>query len=115
MSDVNAKFTINQPKYNVKMKINTYPTDYINSIAEGSGNLEVIRTGKEVIINNFTFIHEQGVASDVWTINHNLNKYPTVVTVDSAGTQFYALVHYDDMNNCTVYMNGKCKGKAYLN
>lgn len=61
------------------------------------------------------FVFEQGVASDTWSIEHNLNKYPSVTLVDSAGTQFQGSVEYTDENNCIVYMNGATKGKAYLN
>jgi hypothetical protein len=62
-----------------------------------------------------TYVHEQGEASDTWDITHNLNKYPSVTLVDTAGTQFQGRVEYIDVNNCTVYMNGATKGKAYLN
>jgi len=62
-----------------------------------------------------TFVFEQGETSDVWRINHNLGKYPSVTLVDSANTQFVAQVEYIDENNCVVYMNGATKGKAYLN
>ncbi|GEM_PF-6023053 len=62
-----------------------------------------------------TFVFEQGIASDVWEIEHNLGKYPSVSLVDSAGTQFEAAVEYIDENNVTVRMNGATTGKAYLN
>lgn len=62
-----------------------------------------------------TFTFEQAIASDTWVINHNLNKYPSVTIVDTAGTQFQGRVEYIDKNNCIVYMNGATKGKAYLN
>lgn len=61
------------------------------------------------------YVHEQGTSSNTWAINHNLNKYPSVTLVDSAGTQFQGRVEYIDENNCVVYMNGATKGKAYLN
>lgn len=66
-------------------------------------------------VSDKTFVFEQGVASDRWEIQHNLNKYPSVTLVDSANTQFVAQVEYIDENNCVVYMNGATKGKAYLN
>lgn len=62
-----------------------------------------------------TFVYEQGIASDTWVIEHNLNKYPSVSLVDSAGTQFDADVEYNDENTCTVRMNGATTGKAFLN
>lgn len=75
-----------------------------------TGLREALETGADK-----TYVHEQGNASDTWEIQHNLNKYPSVTLVDSANTQFEAQVVYNDKNNCTVYMNGATKGKAYLN
>ena len=62
-----------------------------------------------------TLEFEQGQASDTWVIEHNLNKYPTVITVDSAGNEFKAEVTYDSLNQVTISINGATKGKAYLN
>lgn len=62
-----------------------------------------------------TFVYEQAVSSDTWTINHYLNKFPSVTIVDSAGTSFNAKVEYIDKDTCIVYMNGATTGKAYLN
>lgn len=61
------------------------------------------------------YVHEQGISSDTWVINHNLNKYPSITLVDTAGTQFQGRIEYIDENSCIVYMNGATKGKAYLN
>lgn len=62
-----------------------------------------------------TFEFEQAEASDSWVIEHNLNKFPTVITVDSAGTQFQGEVTYDSLNKVTISINGATKGRAYLN
>lgn len=62
-----------------------------------------------------TFIFEQGIASDVWQIEHNLNKYPAVSVVDSAGNEVIAEVTYEDLNNLTITMQSAFKGKAFLN
>lgn len=81
----------------------------------GSDLIGFSRVGAEVIISSKTFVFEQGIASDTWEIQHNLNKYPSVECVDSAGTIFTARVDYIDKNNCIVYINGSTKGTAYLN
>lgn len=70
-------------------------------------------TGLEDALN--TFVFEQGVASAVWVIEHNLNKYPTITLVDSAGVEFQARKVYDSINQVTIYLNGATTGKAYLN
>ena len=61
------------------------------------------------------YVHEQGVASDVWVINHNLNKKPSVMIVDSADNVVEGAETYIDENTIEVRFNGAFKGKAYLN
>lgn len=63
--------------------------------------------------NGYTF--EQGIASDVWVIQHNLNKHPSVTIVDSAGNEVIGHVHYDDLNSVTIFFCSPFSGKAYLN
>lgn len=62
-----------------------------------------------------TYIHEQGEASSEWTINHNLNKFPSVTVVDSAGSEIIVGVRYVDANTCVIDLTSPFKGKAYLN
>lgn len=61
------------------------------------------------------YIHEQGVASAVWTVQHNLDKYPSVTVVDSAENEIVADVEYVDKNSVIIRMTGASKGRAYLN
>lgn len=61
------------------------------------------------------YIHEQGIASAVWTVQHNLDKYPSVTVVDSAENEIVAEVEYLDKNTVQITMTGASKGRAYLN
>ncbi len=61
------------------------------------------------------YIHTQGTASNTWTINHNLEKYPSVMVVDSAGSVVIGDVNYQTINQIIVYFSGTFSGKAYLN
>ncbi len=61
-----------------------------------------------------TYVHSQGVAASVWTINHNLESYPIVRVVDSAGTQLEGDVDYVDQNTLTVSFSFSFSGTAYL-
>ena len=70
---------------------------------------------QEILNKLWTFTYEQGVASDTWTITHNLGRKPSVVVVDSADNVFYPAVQYIDLNTLVVTMNGATTGKAYLN
>ena len=82
---------------------------------KGSPLIGVTTSEGIVFLNSQTYVHEQGIASETWEIEHNLNKFPTVVLVDSAGTTFGAAVTYNSSNKCTIHMNGATTGKAYLN
>ena len=76
-------------------------------------NLQEQITAVSVLANGY--IHEQGIASSVWEIQHNLNKYPSVSVVDSAENEIVVEVEYIDKNNVRITMKGASKGRAYLN
>ena len=85
------------------------------SAANALAYAERAETAAESFVADKTFVFEQGVAADVWEIQHNLNKKPSVTIVDSAENIITAEVEYIDSNNIVVSMNGATTGKAYLN
>lgn len=72
-------------------------------------------TGPAGAAGGETYVHNQASASAQWIIQHNLNRYPTVVVVDSAGTVVMGEVTYIDSNNIVLDFNPSFAGKAYLN
>jgi hypothetical protein len=58
---------------------------------------------------------DQGVPASVWTITHNMGKFPAVSVVDSGGTIVEGQVDYVDNNNLTIKFTASFSGKAYLN
>lgn len=62
-----------------------------------------------------TYMFEQAIPSDTWEIQHNLNKYPSVSIVDSAGSIVMGDVLYVDTNKVILTFSGQFNGKAYLN
>lgn len=62
-----------------------------------------------------TFVFTQASAESVWEIQHNLGKYPSVTTVDSADTVVVGGVEYIDLNNLIITFSAAFSGKAYLN
>lgn len=62
-----------------------------------------------------TYVHTQSVASDEWVIDHNLDRYPSVSVVDSAGNVIHANVNYITADSLTVEFTAMFSGKAYLN
>lgn len=60
------------------------------------------------------YIHDQGVPSSSWIINHNLNSYPTVTVLDSSGKKVFGDVNYPSVNSMTINFSAPFGGKAYL-
>jgi hypothetical protein len=66
-----------------------------------------------------TFVHEQQVASDTWTIQHNLGtRAPIVDTwIDLDGSVVKVMpesVAFSDVNTCVVYFNSPRTGTAII-
>lgn len=62
------------------------------------------------------YTHEQGIASAIWVITHNLNKKPSIVAVDTADEeQIPDRKVYNNKNQVTLYFLSEFAGKAYLN
>ena len=63
-----------------------------------------------------TFVYEQGIASDTWVVEHNLNKYPSVFIVDSSGAvQIPDEIFYNSENAVTITFLAPFAGKAIFN
>ena len=61
------------------------------------------------------YTHDQSVSSNQWTITHNLNKYPSVQVIDSAGNFCIGQITHNSVNQLTLDFNSSFGGKAYLN
>lgn len=61
------------------------------------------------------YTHTQTTSSATWNIQHGLNKYPSVVVVDSANRQVFCQAEYIDTNNLTLTFSAAFKGKAFCN
>jgi hypothetical protein len=62
-----------------------------------------------------TYKHTQGSSSASWVVTHNLDKYPSVTVVDSAGTVVIGIVDYNSLNRATITFKAAFSGKAYFN
>ena len=69
----------------------------------------------EGVDSDKNFVHMQGVPSDTWTINHTLNKYPSVTIIDSGGTEVIGNIKYIDTSTVIVTFASGFSGKAILN
>lgn len=111
------------------------PTERLNiqKIQEQIGNLNDLSTAnKQTLVDAINeaaqsggsggsasgtpaYIYTQGSASDEWTIQHNLGKYPSVTIVDSGGNVVVGDVQYLSTDEISISFAGAFSGKAYLN
>jgi hypothetical protein len=61
-----------------------------------------------------TYTHIQGTASDTWVINHNLDYYPNVEIVNSAGVSVIGDYQFINPNVVVATFRDPFAGKAYL-
>jgi len=64
---------------------------------------------------NETYTFVQATASATWTVQHNLDKFPSVTMVLSTGQKGYGDIVYIDENNLTITFASAESGKAYMN
>lgn len=67
------------------------------------------------LIASPTFVYSPPVAMQVWTIQHNLGKYPSITTVESTGEKMYGREEYLNQDTVQITFLGACTGYAYLN
>jgi len=66
-------------------------------------------------IGDKTFNFTQTVPSAVWTIQHDLGKFPSITVIDTGNTVVTGQYTYIDNNNVTLNFSAGFAGKAYLN
>lgn len=123
-----STLTGQKPKDTYKGLIKTSDSAEVSGpiqLSDGDGNLIpiTVSTTSVALTGNVTsnsevltsYTHDQSVAGASWTINHNMNKYPSVAIVDSANSAVIGEVQYLDANSLTVSFKYAFKGKAYLN
>lgn len=119
------KGTISSESLQITAKINSLEIKGQMVVgARGKSTYEIwLEEGNTGTVNDFlnaigadkTFIHRQMQASTVWTIQHNLNKYPSVTIVDSGDNLVFADVQYISENILIINFSAAHSGKAYLN
>ena len=121
--------TSQSPSININTK-NSENTSEIHTHSGGTNNynglknkpsingvvLEGNKTSEELHLTsdkNFLFVQDE--ASAEWVILHNLNKYPSVTVIDSAGNEVFGEIYYNNINLVTIRFQGSFKGTATLN
>ena len=60
------------------------------------------------------YVHTQMVASNVWTVNHNLGYRPAVTVYDTAPDQVFGEITHIDPNSLTITFSDAISGTAYM-
>jgi len=66
-------------------------------------------------VNDARYTHSQTTASTIWTVTHNLAKFPSIETVDSSLEEIAGEVTHVDNDNLTITFNQPVSGFAYVN
>ena len=90
-----------------------FPTDKFLVVTANGEKLITAATLSDATDKHYT--HTQDVVSDIWTIQHNLNKKPSVTVVDSGGSTVEGDIQYVDNNSVVLTFSGAFSGKAYFN
>lgn len=61
-----------------------------------------------------TYTHQQVNPSDIWTIVHNMGRYPNVTVTDSANTVVTGDIAYINVNVIHISFASAFSGMAYL-
>jgi hypothetical protein len=62
-----------------------------------------------------SYVHDQSTPAAIWTINHNLNRFPAVSIVDSSNKVVEGDIEYLNSNSVRLTFAGAFSGKAYMN
>ena len=115
-----AGFTSDQKQMAGNMGIVNATSNNYNDLANKPSINDVTlignKTSKDLgIIEDKNFVYTQAVSSDVWEIQHNLNKYPSITIVDSGNSVVIGEIVYIDKNNVRITFTSAFSGKAYFN
>jgi hypothetical protein len=61
------------------------------------------------------YVHPQDQASAIWTVQHNLNKFPSVTSVNTNNIEMYGEVVFNDLNSLTINFSAAFSGQAFIN
>ena len=108
----------------ISYTVNAGDANYYDLVVNYKGGNGVLTIDKYYDIMNFvlaadaedkTFVFTQGAPSVQWTVQHNLNKFPSITVIDTANTVVTGEYVYIDSNNVTLNFSAGFAGKAYLN
>jgi hypothetical protein len=86
--------------------------------APGTATTQIATTEfvSAAVVQTQEYTHTQSTPAALWTVNHNLNRYPGVTVIDSTNREvFGGRVVYLSANTLTISFGGAFSGKASCN
>jgi hypothetical protein len=80
-----------------------------------SGLAIAVSNNKLTFTAKLGYVFTQSTPATVWTINHDLNKFPSVSIVDSANDEVIGEVRYASATQIIITFSAAFSGKAFLN
>lgn len=71
--------------------------------------------GPQGASGDLTYVHNQLSPDTVWTVNHNLSKFPSIQIKDSGGNMLYGAISHISLNQSRVTFSTSFGGTAYVN
>ena len=122
LSDTDTTYTLDSVQNGPDSDIRLIGSDETENIVklEAGTNVTLTDTGSNILVDvvdmgDKNYVHNQPVASITWTVQHNLDKFPSCTMVLSTGQQGYGDVTFIDENNLTITFASAESGKAYIN
>lgn len=115
-----SSFTVTSVEQNISVTAETPALVTIEQNARPDVSVSSVVNPKIVVggvggSGDLHYIFSQDIPSAIWTINHNLNKKPSVTVVSSSEQVVYGDVSYINTNRLTITFSAAFSGKAYLN
>lgn len=70
--------------------------------------------GQDATIADMSYTYQQNTPESVWTIQHDLGFNPSVVVIDSAGSNIIGHVEYLSVNQLRLTFSAAFSGVAHL-
>ena len=122
LSDTDTTYELDSIQNGSNSDIRLIGSDSTTDIVtlEAGSNVTLTNSGNSIRVDvvdmgDKNYVHPQEQASAIWTVRHNLNKFPSCTMVLSTGQQGYGDVTFIDENNLTITFAGAESGKAYIN
>ena len=95
--------------------VETSPQEYTVEVSYTAEAYEVSVELGGFLWPTASFVFNQAIPSDVWVIDHNMGKYPSVFCTDSSDDEIVGDIKHTSVNTVTITYAFPTGGKAFLN